>query len=266
MSIKDANSSSPYASPNTVTKAPKTAAGDTIQPQKADLGTLSKRPVECWKERLGLLIGSMVVVFVVGFCVNTVLDIVITIFLVTIAHFSLDLANVLAFGAALPSLAFQLFLAIGQAKLALKVARNEPVGISELFKGGPQYLPVLGASALIGLLCVGVCLLGATATAFIGPAVGLPVLLTFGVLGIVCSLIFWPYFYLLVDDQTGIVESFSVAYKIGSQNKLNSFVLFLCSIAVVIVGFLACFVGLIFAYPLAAMIWPVAYLEMTGQE
>jgi uncharacterized membrane protein len=83
--------------------------------------------------------------------------------------------------------------------------------------------------------------------------------------GVALLVLFWPFYYLLIDQRTGLSDSFSMAYKIGSINLLTTIVLVLLSIAISIIGLLACGVGLILAIPLNMVIWVVAYLMMSGQ-
>jgi uncharacterized membrane protein len=76
---------------------------------------------------------------------------------------------------------------------------------------------------------------------------------------------FWPSYYLVLDGRASVFESFAQAYNITEGNRVTTFLLWLLSIAVIIVGLIALCVGVIFAAPLVAMLWATAYLMMSGQ-
>ena len=138
------------------------------------------------------------------------------------------------------------FLVIGQLIIYLKVARQEPTEISELFSGGKYLLRVWGASLVYGFLfIVGfICL--------IVPA-------------IYVWLVLWPCILMVVDQDVGVFESISRAYEVGKINKLQTFILFILMFFLAVAGFLAACVGLLYVLPLITMMQVVAYLQMTGQ-
>ena len=139
-----------------------------------------------------------------------------------------------------------LFLSIGQTQITLKAARRQPVQFTDLFQGGPRFLPVLGASILGGLAL------------FAGFFLCL-------VPGIILALLFWPFYWIVVDDKAPALESFSVARTITRDNLATTFVLWLASVGFMILGLLAVCVGVFFAYALVTMLWTTAYLMMSGQ-
>ncbi len=83
--------------------------------------------------------------------------------------------------------------------------------------------------------------------------------------GIILMLMFWPVNVLVIDNKTGVLDSFSVASNITEGNRGTTFVLALASLGIAILGVLACGVGLLFAMPLVAVSWVTAYLMMSGQ-
>jgi hypothetical protein len=138
------------------------------------------------------------------------------------------------------------YLGIGQAIIALKLARGQPAEFSDLFKGGARYLPVLGGRILAGL------------------AIGVGLLLCI-VPGVILALMFWPFYYLVVEGKVGVMDSFGMANKITEGNWGTAFLLWLLSIVIGIVGFLAFCIGIVFAIPLITLLWVTAYLMMSGQ-
>src|SRR4029453_2532598 len=107
-------------------------------------------------------------------------------------------------------------------------------------------LPVLGVSILLGL------------------AIGVGMLLCI-VPGILLALMWWPAYYLVVDDKSPVMESFGKASEITKGNWGTAFLLGLLGFVIMLVGFLALCIGVIFAAPLCMTLWPVAYLMMSGQ-
>ncbi len=140
-----------------------------------------------------------------------------------------------------------LFLTLGQTRAFLQMARGQPVQISDLFKGGRYMLPALGASLVFGLMY-----LFGLAMCYIP--------------GIFVLLIFWPFLHLIVDEQAGAMESLSKARAMTTGNLGTTFILGLIAYGVILVGEMACFVGVLFALPLVSLMFAVAYLKMSGQR
>ncbi|MCY2968068.1 MAG: hypothetical protein NT069_31300 [Planctomycetota bacterium] len=140
-----------------------------------------------------------------------------------------------------------LFLTLGQTRAFLQMARGQQVQVSDLFKGGRYMLPALGASLVFGLMY-----LFGLAMCYIP--------------GIFVLLIFWPFLHLIVDDQAGAMESLSKARAMTTGNLGTTFILGLIAYGLVLVGELACGVGVFVALPLVSLMFAVAYLKMSGQR
>jgi uncharacterized membrane protein len=69
----------------------------------------------------------------------------------------------------------------------------------------------------------------------------------------------------VVDQKSGVIESFSVAMRVTEGNWGTAFVLGLLSFGIALLGCMALCIGLLFAAPLITMIWAIAYLMMSGQ-
>ena len=141
---------------------------------------------------------------------------------------------------------FQVFLAIGQAKICLKLSRNQKADIGDLFSGGHLFLPIVGYSIIT----------------FIAVTIGLLLLI---VPGILLMLIFWPSYFFVVDEKCGVMDSFSNTYEYGNRNKLNSLVLAIASFGISILGLFLFCIGYIFAIGFVSVLWAMAYLMMTNQ-
>jgi uncharacterized membrane protein len=140
----------------------------------------------------------------------------------------------------------QLYLGIGAVQINLKLARRQPASFGDLFGGTNLFFPVLGG-AIIAYIAI-----------FFG-------VLLCVVPAILMLLGYWPFYYLIIDRKAGVLESFSVAYRITHENWASAFVLWVMSIGISILGCLALCIGLLFAAPLVSMMFAVAYLMMSGQ-
>ena len=135
------------------------------------------------------------------------------------------------------------FLMLGFTRIALNIVSGKQVSVGMLFGQGDKVLRAFFAGILFGLMvAVGFLLL-------IFP--GIYLLLRYG-----------QYMNAIVDKDMGIMDSFAYSARLTENNKLNVFVIGLFSILIVIAGFLACFVGLFFAYPMIGVLWAVAYRWM----
>jgi hypothetical protein len=140
----------------------------------------------------------------------------------------------------------QLYFGIGLAQISLSLARGGRAEFVDLFRGGSRFMPVLGISILTGLA------------------------VSFGLLacivpGIILALMFWPTYYLVLEEKAGIIESFSVARHVTEGNFATAIALWLLSVGVTILGFLMLCIGILFAAPLVSLFWATAYLMMSGQ-
>jgi hypothetical protein len=129
-----------------------------------------------------------------------------------------------------------------------------------LFGGGRKFIPIL-------CLAVMVSILGFLAVSAIGVLAVLSNTLVIVVAvagGGLFWLMLWPMFYLVIDDQAGIAESFGKSFDIAMPNIMNSFVLLLATIGIMIVGILALCIGAFFAGAFSWVLWTTAYLMMSG--
>ncbi|MCO6458213.1 MAG: hypothetical protein J5I93_23150 [Pirellulaceae bacterium] len=237
----------PYAPPQPFVEKPAVqVSGGPIVGQTIDVGDVINYSWEVWKVHLGLLVGVTVFVGVVNFGLSLI---------VTAIQGGLEgmggdeaqvaVALVAIFGQLVQSLV-ALYLGIGQTQVFLKLARGQNAEFSDVFRGGPLFMPVLGGGILYSLA------VGAGFVLLIIP-------------GFIVLILFWPYYYLIIDQKTRVFESFSVAYEITRQNVGQIILLALAGMGIVIIGLLAACVGVIFAGPLAQMLWVVGYLMMSGQ-
>lgn len=237
----NAPSVNPYASPATGYQPP--TPGGPINPQVVGVEPIWNYAWQLWQQNLGLLLGVTVTIIAVSYVIS---------FLFMIPQFALEqngereAAQIVNGLGAIVSNVVQIFLGIGQAQIALKLARRQPAQYTDLFGGGPLFLPVLGGAILFGIAYI----------------IGLLLLI---IPGIIVALMWWPYNLLIVDRKTGVIESFSVAARVTQGNWGTAFLLALMSMGIMILGCLALCIGFIFAAPLVTMLFTVAYLMMAGQ-
>lgn len=232
----------PYAAPNSINYGHSPASTGNIVPTVVDAGSIMSYAMEVWKANLKLLLSITAVFLGAMFGLTIASTIANAIF----EQFHLGiLGALLVLGVNVASMVVQVFLGIGQAQIALKLLRGQPAQFGDLFAGGPMFLPVLGACLLAGL---------AVWVGFMACVIP----------GLLLMLFFWPFYWLVVDQKTGVIESFGVAYSIAKVNAGSSIILWLATVAVILLGFIALVIGLLFALPLVSLIWGAAYLMMAG--
>jgi hypothetical protein len=234
----------PYASPQ---------AASYLPPAAPISGPIVNRPVsveqvfnyawQIWQLNLGMLVGVTLTVAVISNGIS---------YLFQGVEFALqqndaqEASVAVSLLGSLVGVAVQTFLGAGQTMVILKLVRRQPVEFSELFAGGPIFLPLLGFNILYGL------------------AVGLGLVLLI-VPGIIFALMWWPAYYLVLERKTGVFESFSVAQIITKNNWGTTFVMALLGMGIILLGCLALCIGILFAAPLVAVMFTTAYLMMSGQ-
>lgn len=80
--------------------------------------------------------------------------------------------------------------------------------------------------------------------------------------GWIVQIIFWPFSYLLIDEDPPHIQALMDAPKLGMKSFLSTVLLALVSFGIYVLGLLAFIIGLFFAGPLVSLMWCVAYDEM----
>ena len=198
---------------------------------------------QVWKVNLGLLVGVTVIIIAVSMAISLV---------ISGAQFALQQADqpeaavgVYVLGQ-IVSFVAQTYLGLGNVLIALKLARAQRADFADLFKVGPQFLPVLGVSLIIGIMYM----VGAMLCV---------------VPGILVLLMFWPAYYLVADQKAGVIDSLSLAMRITEGNWGTAFILGLLAFVIMLAGCAALCVGMLFAAPLVTLMAVTAYLMMSGQ-
>jgi phage FluMu protein Com/uncharacterized membrane protein len=242
-----AESGNPYQSPSPFSHIePSASAGSpgAIVPSMLDLNDVLTRTWEIFKKQFWMSVLVCFIVFVLDQVFSNGLGFVAGI----LGALSRDqgIQAVFTLIAQLASICFTIWLNIGQAKYFLKIARGQTAEVTEIFSGGPRFLPILGVCLLVGLI-VGLGLL-----ALIVP-------------GIILGCMFSQAYYLVLDRRMGVIESMSLSSELTKGNKGTIFLIGLLAFGIMIAGLLALCVGYFVAMPFIALMSAVTYLAITGQ-
>lgn len=196
-------------------------------------GEILKESWEKLKKNYGIILGILAVVMVVsgGFAL--------------FVRLVKESAPGLGFLLQLASFAVNTFLSIGLIRCLLKAADDEPVVFSDLFSGTDVFLAFLLGNLLYILVFFG----------------GLLLLI---IPGIIFSIKYSFFGYLIVDQGMGVKESFSRSGNITYGYKWNLFVLGILAGLINLGGILLFGVGLLVTFPLTAMFGPVVYRKLAG--
>lgn len=222
----------------------------TRSPQPIEAGDVISSSWSIFKQEMGIVIGGVIVAGIINFASGLPQGLLggiagamegqgekeVAMILLTISWCFLPIGYLV-----------QWFVACGLNRLLLNVARGEPAAIGDLFTGGKYLWRMAGASILFGLMV----LLG---------------LLCLIIPGIIVSLMFFPYSYVLVDEDPPGVDCLWRAKTYTSGNLGSIFVLFLAMFGINMLGVCALGIGLVFTIPLTSLMFAVAYCKMSGQR
>lgn len=133
---------------------------------------------------------------------------------------------------------------IGLIKIALKFHGNQKPVFGDLFSGTKVFWQYIAGSILYGLIVIAGFLL------LIIP-------------GIIWSIKFQYYSYLIIDKGLGPVEALKQSSKITQGIKWDLFVFNLALIGVIVLGFLALFIGLFWAVPTNMLATAYVYKKLS---
>ena len=228
-------------------------------PAPIEAGEVLSQTWQIFQKKLGLLVGSTLILMGIAvalFIVMYLIQIVVVVgVLPGAAARGAPGTNVIALVAAIygPMFVFMfLFLAIssylegGYHLLFCRLVRGEEAQIGDLFAGGRYFWRIFASNLLFfAVLYFGLLLLVAP--------------------GVFVALAFWPFMYVIVDRDVGVIESFRRSRELTSGNYLAILVLALAAFGINMLGSMACYIGLIFTTPFANLLFAVAYCMMTGQ-
>ncbi len=239
-----ADPNNPYASPAAF-PAPATpfATGHgELNPTIIDFGDIFNRTWEIFKVHWGMCLVVVILVFLINMAFNVTVIVGTTLF--GMAGGDEILALAVRF---VVTTLFGIWLGIGQAIYFLRICRGQQADIGEIFRGGPYFLPVLGAAILFLLIW----LLGS---------------LLLIIPGIIFSLMFAQFYYLIIDRNVGVMESLDVSRQLMVGNKLTLFAINLvASLLGTLVIVCTCGLGALAVAPFLTLLYAITYLAITGQ-
>lgn len=237
--------SNPYAAPQSAWQEPASSTGGTLEEithgsEPIDVGACVKRGFELTKRNFGTILLVGLTYFVVTIVASMIMGMIAG---TGASGSSQDAHAAIAIVTQILLQVLSIYLSLGLVRIGLNLVSGKQVSVAQLFGEGRKLLPAIGASILFGIMI------------FVG-------FLLLIVPGVYLMLRYGQFMNAMVDRDLGVMDSLTYSSSITTNNRLNLFLLALLSIAIVIAGFLALLVGLIFAYPVVWMSWMVAYRWM----
>jgi len=219
-------------------------------PQKIEAGDVLSTAWAIFKQEMGLVIGGVIVAGLLNIAVSmpqTILGGIAGVMQQQGERETAMLLQTLSWCFLPIAYLGQWFFACGLNRMMLNISRGDPAAIGDLFSGGKYLWRMAGATILFALMVLlgFVCLI---------------------IPGIILSLMFWAYAYVLVDEDPPGIDCLWRAKKYVEGNLGTIFVLFLAAFGINLLGVCALFVGLVFTAPLTTLMMAVAYCKMTGQR
>lgn len=243
-------SGNPFQSPSLRSMEPEYGvASHGFQPTQIEFGATVERAWQVFKANFGLLLGAGAIVFGVSMGIGVVFA-VFNIAVIGVGPGAEDQAlkqALLSIVQNIISMVVQNFLYLGMARLSLNLARRQPASIGDLFSEGGLLLPVIGVNIVFGI------------SVFLGALLCI-------VPGVWIGLTFCLFWYMLLDQKVGMIDSLKYSARATRGNKLVLLGLWLVSVGLTaVIALPTCFLGLAFATPFFVMLFTVAYLGATGQ-
>lgn len=234
---------------------------------KIEVGDVFSTAWEITKRNLGFLVAVIIVSFVAGLLFGIPAS-----FVSSVAQMQQQNGqHGVALGLFLFSLFWQIlaavfgvFLACGQTMIQLKLARGEQAELGELFRGMRFLLRMVMCNVVLFFLGVA-CFVPFLITVLVSRDIAPFVALASFVVVIYFSIAFEPFPFVLVAEDTPGIAAISRAWQLTNGNRLTLLLLAIVQVLVLVLGVLACCVGLLVAWPFVSMMLTVAYLRMSGQ-
>ncbi len=270
-------SDNPYQSP---AAAPPGAAIDysaagqvPITPSPLEVGEVMRRSWTIFKANAGMCIVGAIVVLVVQYAVQIASNLVVLPLGIAMPDQQLLLA-VAQIASVFAVQVFSCWIALGQMRFFMRIARGGEPEIGDLFTGSMGFLANLTAMIIymvavtaLMLVCIGpgIAIGFATGDQTVGMVVGIMGGLIAFVVLLYLVLTYGQFMYAIADRNVSAMESFRISSAIMSGNRMSLFVLGILISLVALLGLLACCVGMLVAIPYGWLCLTVAYLMMSGQ-
>ncbi|MDA0659022.1 MAG: hypothetical protein O3C60_09260 [Planctomycetota bacterium] len=259
-SPRHADPANPYAAPSihpSIRPADLTTAGDT------DVGSMLSSAWASFRRAPGILIGAMLLAGLLS-SPPSMLGRTLLEFAASDTGENGLVLGIIGMLVVIGSYPLQIWMQLGQMRIALGAARGEDVRIGTLFSCGGRILPCIGAYLVIGALFV----LSAIPAAIVG-AMEMNLLLIVGILILLLvfsyfSVACWPFMLLILEGRAGALNCLVAATRLTKGHRFTTFILMIVSACIVVAGFLALLVGLLVALPFVSVLWAVFYSRLVG--
>lgn len=158
-----------------------------------------------------------------------------------------DEYTVISLVCSLIGFAVQMLFQAGLIKIWLTAAKGGTPSFGDLFSAMGRFPAMIATMFLM----------------FLGIYLGMILLI---VPGIILALGFGLAQYFVVDKNMGPIAALGASWKATDGHKAKIFLLGLISIGVMLLGYLACCVGVFVAIPLISLAFAIVYLRLTGQD
>lgn len=226
-----------------------------------------------FKQRMGICLGIFWGTYGINVGISLGVNLLIQVLLVA-ARDNGVLPFVGIFVAYVASLVINMWLFAGETRAYLKIARDQPVAFGEVFQGGRYISTMIGAGIMFVIVLLVPVMVGFGVSFGVFGLIGNQSAggLAFLVIGIAMTTILafylsahlMVYFFLIVDRDSGAIESLQQSWELTRNKAGTMFLVIILAIAVYIAGFLAFCVGIIFTLPLAYLMFTVTYLALGG--
>jgi uncharacterized membrane protein len=139
------------------------------------------------------------------------------------------------------------FFMVGIIRITLEAARGQVPNLGTLFSGGDRFLPMLGLHFLLAIIVT----------------VGFVLLIVPGVIAMLG--LGFSYFF-VADAEMGPIEAMRASWDATNGQKGKLFVLALLSFGIVLLGAMACGIGMLPASCIVYIAWTIVYTRLTGRD
>jgi hypothetical protein len=169
----------------------------------------------------------------------------------------------------LPGAVFSIYLQCGLCTFLINLASGRKAEFNDLFRGGPIVIKAILSALLFGIAGGALFAIGFATVALLFTVAG-GAGVAIGVLGWICvaSVIitrFSQYFYLLVDREIGVMESFNLSSQLMKGRFWQYNILLFAGGLINLLTIFSLGIGLILTIPLSMIASAVFYLAITGQ-
>lgn len=262
----------PYASPAPATQPP-TSYGP-VTPGVLDLGRMLSQTWEIYKVHWGMCIVALLIMWALGFAFNMGTGVVTQVLVQARPPFAAIMTTQAVIFIA--QQVFQQWLNLGLILFMLRIVRGNPPDLIDIFRGGQFLLRGVGAMLLLWLMLAGITVV------FVGIPAGIAGLLSqnsdaaaiVAIIGGVIAVVPFFYvvltysqlFYLIVDRDAGVMDSFRLSQQITRGNKMTLFLVYLVLGIIAMSGVIALCIGILFTLPIMMVGLAVTYLHLVSRE